>query len=70
MSVQPSPSYDELVVQVAELTALLGQALARIGDLEARLKLSSANPRGKSWRGRCCQRLVAPKPNSRHRWPS
>jgi hypothetical protein len=43
VSVQPSPSYDELVARVAELTGLLEQALARVADLEARLKLSSAN---------------------------
>jgi transposase len=43
MSVQPSPSYDELVARVAELTGLLEQALARVADLEGRLKLSSAN---------------------------
>jgi hypothetical protein len=43
VSAQPSPSYDELVARVAELTGLLEQALARVADLEARLKLSSAN---------------------------
>jgi len=37
------PSYDDLVARNAELTALLTQALTRIADLEARLKLSSAN---------------------------
>lgn len=39
----PSPSYDDLVAKVAELTALLEQAFARIADLEARLKQSSSN---------------------------
>ncbi|MET0520742.1 MAG: DUF6444 domain-containing protein [Jiangellaceae bacterium] len=39
----PSPSYDESVAKVAELTALLEQAFARIADLEARLKQSSSN---------------------------
>jgi transposase len=43
VSAQPSPSYDELVGQVAELTARLEQALGRIADLEARLKQSSSN---------------------------
>lgn len=43
MSAPPSPSYDELVAKVAELTAVLERALARIADLEARLKQSSAN---------------------------
>jgi hypothetical protein len=40
---QPSPSYDDLVARVAELTGLLEKALARVAELEARLKLSSAN---------------------------
>jgi hypothetical protein len=39
----PPPSYDELAARVAELTGLLEQALARVAELEARLKLSSAN---------------------------
>ena len=43
MSAQPSPSYDDLVARVAELTGLLEQTLARVADLEGRLKLSSAN---------------------------
>jgi transposase len=43
VSASPSPSYDELVARVAELTALLEQAFARIADLEARLKQSSSN---------------------------
>jgi transposase len=43
VSVQPSPSYDELVARVAELTGLLEKALGRVADLEGRLKLSSAN---------------------------
>lgn len=43
MSAQPSPSYDELVARVAELTGLLEQAMGRIADLEARLKQSSSN---------------------------
>jgi transposase len=43
VSAQPSPSYDELVARVAELTGLLEQAMGRIADLEGRLKLSSAN---------------------------
>jgi transposase len=37
------PSYDDLVARNAELAAGLEQALARIADLEARLKLSSSN---------------------------
>jgi len=40
---QPSPSYDDLVVRVAELTGLLEKALARVTELEARLKQSSSN---------------------------
>jgi transposase len=43
VSAQPSPSYDELVARIAELTGLLEQAVGRIADLEGRLKLSSAN---------------------------
>jgi transposase len=43
VSAPPPPSYDELVAKVAELTALLEQAFARITDLEARLKQSSSN---------------------------
>jgi hypothetical protein len=43
VSAQPSPSYDDLVARVAELTSLLEQAMGRIADLEARLKLSSTN---------------------------
>jgi transposase len=37
------PSYDDLVARNAELAAGLERALARIADLEARLKLSSSN---------------------------
>jgi transposase len=37
------PSYEELVARNAELAAGLEQALARIADLEARLRLSSSN---------------------------
>jgi transposase len=37
------PSYDDLVVRNAELAAGLERALARIADLEARLKQSSSN---------------------------
>lgn len=40
---QPSPSYDDLVARVAELTGLLEKALARVAELEARLKQSSSN---------------------------
>jgi hypothetical protein len=40
---QPLPSYDDLVARVAELTGLLEKALARVAELEARLKVSSAN---------------------------
>jgi len=43
VSAQPSPSYDDLVARVAELTGMLEQAMGRIADLEARLKLSSTN---------------------------
>ena len=44
MSAESSvPSYDDLVVRNAELAAGLERALARIADLEARLKLSSSN---------------------------
>jgi transposase len=43
VSAPPSPSYDDLVAKVAELTALLEQSFARIADLEARLKQSSSN---------------------------
>jgi hypothetical protein len=43
VSAQPSPSYDDLVARVAELTGLLEQAMGRIADLEARLKQSSSN---------------------------
>jgi transposase len=39
----PPPSYDDLVARNAELTALLEQALARIADLEARLRQTSTN---------------------------
>jgi len=41
--VAPQPSYEQLVAQNAELTASLALALARIGDLEARLAMSSRN---------------------------
>jgi hypothetical protein len=37
------PSYGDLVARNAELTAGLEQALARVADLEARLKMSSSN---------------------------
>jgi hypothetical protein len=37
------PSYDDLVARNVELAAGLEQALARIADLEARLRLSSSN---------------------------
>ena len=37
------PSYDDLVVRVAELTGLLEKALVRVAELEARLKQSSSN---------------------------
>ena len=44
MSAESSPlSYDDLVARNAELAAGLEQALARIADLEARLRLSSSN---------------------------
>ena len=50
MSELPSPSYDDLVAEnavlramVTDLTARLEQAMGRIADLEARLKLSSTN---------------------------
>ena len=44
MSAESSlPSYDDLVARNAELAALLEQALVRIAELEARLKLSSSN---------------------------
>lgn len=44
MSAESSPpSYDDLVARNAELAAVLEQALARIAELEARLKLSSSN---------------------------
>ncbi|WP_406044585.1 IS66 family transposase [Micromonospora sp. NBC_00898] len=43
MPAESLPSYDELVAHVVELTARLEQALARVADLEARLKLSSSN---------------------------
>lgn len=44
MSAESSlPSYDDLVARNAVLVAGLEQALARIADLEARLKLSSSN---------------------------
>jgi hypothetical protein len=39
----PLPSYDDLVARNAKLTALLDQAIARIADLEARLRQSSSN---------------------------
>jgi transposase len=39
----PLPSYDELLALNAELAVRLEQALARIAELEARLKQSSAN---------------------------
>jgi transposase len=39
----PPPSYEELAVQNTELKVLLGQALARIGELEARLGMTSKN---------------------------
>ena len=37
------PSYDDLLTRNAELAAALEQALTRIAELEARLKLSSSN---------------------------
>jgi len=40
---QPSPSYDDLVARVAELTGLLEKTLGRVAELEARLKQSSSN---------------------------
>ena len=50
VSVQPPPSYDDLLGEnavlrsmVAELTVRLEQAMGRIADLEARLKQSSSN---------------------------
>jgi len=61
------PSYDDLVAGNAALAAALEQALARIAELEARLKLSSSNsskppssdglakPAPKSLRGRSGQ---------------
>lgn len=39
----PLPSYEELVARNADLTARLEWAMARIGELEARLKQSSSN---------------------------
>lgn len=39
----PQPSYDDLVSRIAELTVGLERALARVAELEARLKLSSSN---------------------------
>jgi hypothetical protein len=50
ISADPLPSYEDLVAEnaalrtvVADLTVRVEQALGRIADLEARLKLSSAN---------------------------
>ena len=43
MSAQPPPSYDDLLALNAQLAVRLEQALARIAELEARLRLSSAN---------------------------
>jgi transposase len=39
----PPPSYEELAADNARLSALLEQALARIGELEARLGMTSKN---------------------------
>jgi transposase len=57
---QPSPSYDELVARVAELTGLLEMALGRVAELEARLKQSSSN----SSRPPSSDGLAKPSPKS------
>ncbi|GAA2662679.1 IS66 family transposase [Paractinoplanes durhamensis] len=57
---QPSPSYDELVARVAELTGLLEKALGRVAELEARLKQSSSN----SSRPPSSDGLAKPSPKS------
>jgi transposase len=41
--VWPLPSYEELVAENAQLKTVLAQALARIGELEARLGMTSKN---------------------------
>ena len=41
--VPPPPSYEELAAENAQLKTVLAQALARIGDLEARLGMTSKN---------------------------
>ena len=72
MPADPPPSYDELLALNAGLAARLEQALARIAELEARLKLSSSNsskppssdglakPAPKSLRGRSGRRPGRP----------
>jgi transposase len=57
---QSSPSYDDLVARVAELTGLLEKALARVAELEARLKQSSSN----SSRPPSSDGLAKPSPKS------
>lgn len=57
---QPSPSYDDLLARVAELTGLLEKALARVAELEARLKQSSSN----SSRPPSSDGLAKPSPKS------
>jgi transposase len=42
-SIPPSPSYEELAAENAQLKAVVAQALARIAELEARLGMTSQN---------------------------
>ena len=57
---QPSPSYDDLLARVAELTGLLEKALGRVAELEARLRQSSSN----SSRPPSSDGLAKPSPKS------
>jgi len=41
--IPPSPSYEELAAENAQLKTVLAQALARIAELEARLGMTSKN---------------------------
>ncbi|MEU0157239.1 DUF6444 domain-containing protein [Micromonospora fulviviridis] len=69
MPADPSPSYEELLALNAGLALRLAQALARITELEARLRQSSSN----SSRPPSSDGLAKPAPKSLRgrsgRWP-